>query len=143
MSAQPPEPPSDQPATGAAPPPPAPPPSAPPPADSSTYGSPSYPAAPSYGTLPAGGPYAAGPQPGGLLERFLARLIDGVLVGIVNLVLVFFVAAAIDTYAVTVVLSIITGAISPDTTVSSRRLAIARNPPPKPRRCSARHRIVR
>lgn len=97
MSAQPPEPPGDQPATGATPPPPAP----PPPAD-----------APSYGAPQAGGPYAGGPQPGGLLERFLARLIDGILVGIVNLVLIFVVAEAIDTYAVTVILSIITGAVS-------------------------------
>jgi uncharacterized RDD family membrane protein YckC len=89
MSAQPPEPPSDQPATGATPPPPAP----PPPADAPSYGAappagaPAYSAAPSYGAPQAGGPYAGGPQPGGLLDRFLARLIDGILLAIVNFVL--------------------------------------------------------
>ena len=80
MTAQPPEPPSDPAASGSTPPPSAPPPAAPPPADA-----PAYSAAPSYGAPPVGSPYTGGgPQPGGLLDRFLARLIDGILLAIVN-----------------------------------------------------------
>jgi uncharacterized RDD family membrane protein YckC len=90
MTAQPPEPPSEQPAPeGSAPPPP--PPaysSAPPPAEPSTpYGAPTY---GSYGAAPDPGAYPASGagQPGSLLDRFLARLIDGILLAIVNGVLV-------------------------------------------------------
>ena len=94
MTAQPPEPPSNQPPSdppadaGNAPPPPPPAYSpAPPPAQPTTpYGAPtygSYGAAPDPGVYPASGAGA----PGGLLERFLARLIDGILLGIVSFLL--------------------------------------------------------
>lgn len=53
--------------------------------------SPSYGAAPQYGAPAYGSPAAGGAQPGGLLDRFLARLIDGILLGIVNLFLVTFI----------------------------------------------------
>jgi len=60
------------------------PPPPPPPPYGAPAGAPSgYAAAP---PPPPGAP--AGPVPGGLLERFLARLIDGILVGIVQAILV-------------------------------------------------------
>ena len=40
------------------------------------------------GAMPAPPPPVAGPTPGGLLDRFVARLIDGILVGIVQTILV-------------------------------------------------------
>ena len=52
------------------------------------YGQPAYGQQPGYGQ-PAGQPaYASGgQQPGGLLDRFLARLIDGVLLGVVTVII--------------------------------------------------------
>jgi uncharacterized RDD family membrane protein YckC len=85
----------DQQPAGAAPPPPPPttPPTAPP-AAPPTAGAPTtaggYQAAP---PPPAAGP--AGPQPGTVLDRFLARLIDGILVGIVNAIIVAIVVVGI------------------------------------------------
>lgn len=38
---------------------------------------------------PIDGPYPTHPEPGGLLPRFLARLIDGIIVGIVGYAVVF------------------------------------------------------
>ncbi|GAA2010399.1 RDD family protein [Nocardioides kribbensis] len=49
------------------------------------YGAPQY-GAPQYGAPQYGG-QPGGPVPAGLLERFLARLIDGVLMGIVSFII--------------------------------------------------------
>ena len=69
--------------TGAAPPPPAYGQPAPPPP---AYGQPAY-GQPAYGAAPT----PAGTRPGELMDRFLARLIDHVLLAIVNTVIVTFV----------------------------------------------------
>ena len=79
MTTPPPEPPTEGPAA-----------SDPPPAAASPYGAPppAYEQAPAPGYSSAPPPYPAAapgaPVPGGLLDRFLARLIDSILVGIVN-----------------------------------------------------------
>ncbi|MEO5850975.1 MAG: RDD family protein [Nocardioides sp.] len=75
MTSLPPEPPDDRP-TDATPPPPPPPPAP-------AYGQPAY-GQPAYGSTPM--PVSGGGTPGGLLDRFLARLVDSILVGIVNFV---------------------------------------------------------
>lgn len=65
------EPPGQTPPPGGAPPPPPP---------GSPGGYPAAPPPPSYAPT--------GPQPGSLLDRFLARLIDGILIGVVNAIIV-------------------------------------------------------
>lgn len=94
MSQTPPPPPPDPAQDPSAQQPPPPPP--PPPADQPAYGQPA-PGQPAYGQPAYGQPapgqpqYAAQPgvpRPGELLDRFLARLIDGILLAIVNGVIV-------------------------------------------------------
>lgn len=81
MTTPPPEPPAEGPAA-----------SDPPPAEASPYGGPppAYEQAPAPGYSSTPPPYPAAtpgaPVPGGLLDRFLARLIDSILVGIVNFI---------------------------------------------------------
>jgi uncharacterized RDD family membrane protein YckC len=108
-----------EPGSAPPPPPPPPPPSAAPPPQTA-YGAPAYGAAPP----PATGATPTGTAPGGLLDRFLARLIDGILLAIVNGVLVgaivigaimgesgnFFIATGTD-YAVSAVSAILSTAI--------------------------------
>lgn len=72
-STPPPPPPAGAPGpTGATPPPPPPPP----------------PAGASYGSAPAGAPAAGIGQPGSLMDRFLARLLDSVVVGLPTVIVV-------------------------------------------------------
>jgi len=80
MTSLPPEPPDDRPTDTTPPPPPPPPPPAPA-YDQPAHGQPAY-DQPAYGSSPM--PVNGGGTPGGLLDRFLARLVDSILVGIVN-----------------------------------------------------------
>jgi uncharacterized RDD family membrane protein YckC len=67
---------------GSAPPPPPPPPTSAAPPPQTAYG------APAYGSAPPPPPAPTGARPGELLDRFLARLIDFVLLAIVNGIIV-------------------------------------------------------
>jgi uncharacterized RDD family membrane protein YckC len=90
MTTTPPPPPGERPPggesdeAGTPPPPPPPPPPAPESAPQTAYGAPAYGAAPP----PPAGATPVGARPGELLDRFLARLIDGILIAIVNAVVV-------------------------------------------------------
>lgn len=109
---------------GSTPPPPPPPPpptggqygTPPPPAPG--YGSESQYGAPQYGTPPAGGygqppaPGYAGARPGELLDRFLARLIDLILVGIVGAIITAILTFGSDSWLLSnLISSIVTTAI--------------------------------
>jgi uncharacterized RDD family membrane protein YckC len=114
---------STEPPIGSTPPPGEPTPPPPPPAHPATVPPPDQAAAPPPPPPPPptgaaapgpGAPNAAyGPgSPGNLLDRFLARLIDGILVGIVSVIITIVLTAASDSFILTgVVSSIVTAAL--------------------------------
>jgi uncharacterized RDD family membrane protein YckC len=88
--------PTPPPPTGATPPPPPPPPPAPTP----------------YPVTPGADAAAAGvPQPGGLLDRFLARLIDGILVAVPVIIINVVLTAASDSFLIANAVTAVVNAI--------------------------------
>lgn len=98
-STEPPPPPT--PPGGGTPPPPPPPPTPPPgtPGGYGGYGETPPPASGGYG---ASAPHAGGPHPGSLLDRFLARLIDGVLFAVITVILGLIFAAVLINSSTTI-----------------------------------------
>jgi uncharacterized RDD family membrane protein YckC len=95
------------------PPPPAPEAAAPPPPNPGTVPPPPPPPPPAGAAAPMPGAPMAGVgvgQPGSLLDRFLARLIDGIIVGIVSVVVNIIFTVAIDSYYVATAITSVIGA---------------------------------